>query len=91
MRTLKDLLAEKRADPSFDAAYAANCSVCGTTVEIGAILHAKGVSCEDAAKRTGVPVERIIDLVNADTCDPEVVRKLCAEFGIPLPACSEEK
>jgi hypothetical protein len=91
MRLFKDLLAEKCSDPAFVETYLANCSVCETTVAIGAALYAKGLSYEDAAKQTGVPVRQIVDLVDADLCAPAVVRKLCAVLDIPIPECSEEK
>jgi hypothetical protein len=90
MRVFKNYLEEKLSDPIFKQAYSANCSVCRTTVAIAAALIKQGLSYEEAAERSGVSAHQISDLVSADRCDPDSVRKLCIAFDIAVPVGCEK-
>lgn len=85
MQTFRQLLREKREDKEFCALYEQECNVCARTVRIFEKIAKAGVGLDRLAADLNVDVKVLIELEEADHCDPQVVIALCHYLSLKAP------
>ena len=86
------MVTDKLNEKAFKKEYDENCNICLTTIELIKRYYELGVTKEELAQQANISVKDLTDLEFANNCKFDVVKKLCAEFDIPLPtSCIKQK
>ncbi len=88
MQTFRSLFKQKACDSAFKALYDCECNVCPFTVRIFECIDHQCLDMAVLAEQVGVDLPALLELRDADACDPRMVIALCGRLGLAAPqAC----
>jgi len=91
MWSFRAYLQKKCSDPEFREQYQEECNICPKTVLIISTIQERGLSNEEAARRSGVALDHLKLLESADRCEYDDIVKLCRFLGLPDPGICKKK
>ena len=85
MQTFRSFYAEKLGNDDFRQLFEQECHICRVTVALIAQLKQTPGGMEKIAAELSISFQALLDLEDAEHCDPQVVWQLCEYFDMTPP------